>query len=115
MSSRADRARALAATAPIFAALGDETRIRLVASLCANGPMSIAALTEGTDVTRQAITKHLQVLEGAGLVRSVRKGRESRWTIEPRSLAEARRALDRIEEQWSDALARLARHLEEEP
>jgi DNA-binding transcriptional ArsR family regulator len=104
---RAAKRVGLAGSAPIFAALGDETRLRLVARLCAGGPMSIARLTSGGDVTRQAITKHLHVLAGAGLVRGFRQGRERVWELEPAQLEEARRCLARISSQWDDALARL--------
>jgi DNA-binding transcriptional ArsR family regulator len=96
-----------AAAAPVFAALGDETRLRLVARLCGEGPQSISRLTAGTGVTRQAVTKHLQVLAGAGLARSARLGRESIWELEPERLEEARRCLDRISAQWDEALGRL--------
>ena len=95
------------ASAPLFAALGDETRLRLVARLCRGGPLSIARLTDGTDVSRQAVTKHLHVLAGAGLVRCSRHGRESRWELEPRRLEVARRYLDRISQRWDEALSRL--------
>ena len=77
--------------APIFAALGDETRLRLIAVLCAGGAMSIAQLTSGTEITRQAVTKHLQVLAEAGLVHDVKVGRERQWEFEPTQLEEARR------------------------
>jgi len=97
----------LQGSAPIFAALGDETRLQLVARLCAGGPLSIARLSAGAAVTRQAITKHLNVLEDAGLVRGIRVGRERLWEIETRQLEEARRFLDRISRQWDDALGRL--------
>jgi DNA-binding transcriptional ArsR family regulator len=97
----------LAASAPVFAALGDATRLQLVARLCTGGPMSIARLTSGSDVTRQAITKHLHVLAGAGLVRGSRLGREQIWEIETARLQEARRYLDHIGEQWDEALGRL--------
>ena len=100
--------------ASIFAALGDETRLRLVARLSADGPLSIARLTQGTSVTRQAITKHLHVLAGAGLVESSRQGREQLWELNPRQLAEARRCLDLIGSQWDSALARLKASLEAE-
>jgi DNA-binding transcriptional ArsR family regulator len=100
-------ARAIPTAAPVFAALGDETRLRLVARLCTGGPQSIARLTEGADVTRQAVTKHLRVLEDAGLVHGSREGRESVWEIEPRRLDEARRALDLISSQWDAAIDRL--------
>ena len=99
--------------APLFAALGDETRLLLVARLCEGGPLSIARLTEGSRVTRQAITKHLRVMEEAGLVRAHRSGRESVWELETRRLEEARRCLDRISRRWDDALARLKSFVEE--
>jgi len=91
----------------VFAALGDPTRIDLVARLCAAGPLSITRLSAGADVTRQAITKHLNVLAGAGLVRDIRVGRERLWEVERRQLDEARRCLDRISGQWDEALSRL--------
>jgi DNA-binding transcriptional ArsR family regulator len=100
-------ARSLQAAAPVFAALGDATRLRLVARLCAGGPQSIARLTEGAEVTRQAITKHLRVLEEAGVVRGSRDGRESVWEIEPRRLDDARRSLDLISARWDAAIDRL--------
>ena len=95
------------ASAPVFAALGDKTRLDLVARLCSGGPLSIARLTAGAEVTRQAITKHLNILAGAGLVRDIRVGRERLWEVETRQLEEARRCLERISDQWDDALARL--------
>jgi DNA-binding transcriptional ArsR family regulator len=94
-------------TAPIFAALGDKTRLDLVARLCSGGPLSIARLTVGADITRQAITKHLNILADAGLVHDIRVGRERLWEVETRQLEEARRCLERISGQWDDALARL--------
>jgi len=93
--------------APIFAALGDETRLRLVAVLCAGGALSIAQLTSGTDITRQAVTKHLHVLADAGLVHHIKVGRERRWEFEPAHLEEARRSLERIAQQWDHALGKL--------
>lgn len=98
--------------APVFAALGDETRLRLVSRLSAGGPASIARLTAGSSVTRQAITKHLQVLAGAGLVRSRRRGRERLWELRPHQLDEARRSLDAISRQWDEALGRLKSFVE---
>lgn len=98
--------------APVFAALGDETRLRLVAVLCVGGAVSIAQLTATTDVTRQAVTRHLQVLADAGLVRDVKVGRERLWLFEPLQLEEARRSLDLIAQQWDQALGRLKRALE---
>ena len=91
----------------IFAALGDQTRLGLVSRLCHDGPLSIARLTDGSGVTRQAVSKHLRVMEDAGLVRSTQHGRESIWQLEPMSLAEARRYLETISAQWDGALGRL--------
>src|SRR5712691_13064836 len=94
-------------SAPIFAALGDETRLCLIAVLCTGGAVSIAQLTSGTEITRQAVTKHLRVLADAGLVRGIKVGRERRWEFEPTQLEEARRSLDAIARQWDHALAKL--------
>jgi DNA-binding transcriptional ArsR family regulator len=96
-----------AGAAHLFAALGDETRLKLVARLCTAGPLSITRLTDGATVTRQAITKHLNVLADVGIVRGIRSGRERVWELEPRQLEEARRYLDLISQQWDDALGRL--------
>lgn len=104
-----------ARSAPVFAALGDETRLLLVRRLCSGGPLSIARLTEGTTVSRQAITKHLEVLKRAGLVRSSRRGRERIWRLEPEQLDEARQWLDVISAQWDAALERLRLAVEEPP
>ncbi len=98
---------AIRASAPVFAALGDKTRLDLVVRLCAVGPLSIARLTDGAEVTRQAITKHLNILAGAGLVRDIRVGRERLWEVETQQLEAARRCLENISSQWDDALARL--------
>jgi DNA-binding transcriptional ArsR family regulator len=100
-------------SAAIFAALGDEMRLLLVSRLCDGRPMSIARLTAGTRVTRQAISKHLRVMEDAGLVRSMRRGRERLWQLERRRLAEARHYLDTISKQWDDALGRLKKFVEQ--
>src|SRR5258708_5972967 len=96
--SRARRpgAARLADAAPVFAALGDRTRLRLVARLCADGPLSTARLSDDAEVTRQAITKHLQALADAGVVRDTHRGRERIWELAPTRLEEARRCLDRI-------------------
>jgi len=102
-------------TAHIFAALGDETRLRLVARLCTAGPLSISRLTDGTAVTRQAVTKHLNVLADVGIVRGMRSGRERVWELEPRQLEEARRYLDLISTQWDEALGRLQQMVERDP
>ena len=103
----------LAHAAPLFAALGDETRLALVARLCSGGPQSIARLTTGSAVTRQAITKHLDVLAGAGLVHDLRRGRERIWQLDTDRLGEAGRRLDQISKQWDHALARLKKFVEE--
>lgn len=97
----------VAETATVFAALGDETRLRIVTRLCCSGPQSIVRLTAGTRVTRQAVTKHLRALAAAGLVRSQRIGRETVWELEPRRLVEVRGYLDTISRQWDDAIRRL--------
>src|SRR5579859_1423888 len=90
-----------------FAALGDETRLSLVAELCDGQPRSISHLTRRSRLTRQAITKHLRVLESAGLVRSVRSGRESLFRFHPERIEETKKYLDLISRQWDQALARL--------
>jgi DNA-binding transcriptional ArsR family regulator len=95
------------AYAPLFAALGDPTRLSLVAKLCAGPPCSIALLTQETKLTRQAVTKHLRVLERARLVRSSRAGRESRFALNPGPIDAARQYLDLVSKQWDDALGRL--------
>jgi DNA-binding transcriptional ArsR family regulator len=92
---------------PVFAALGDATRLKLIAVLCVGGAMSITQLTAGTALTRQAITKHLAVLADAGLVRDAKVGRERLWEFEPNQLDEARRSLEMIASQWDSALERL--------
>jgi DNA-binding transcriptional ArsR family regulator len=94
-------------SAPVFSALGDKTRLELVARLSSGGPLSISRLTAGSAVTRQAITKHLTILADAGLVRDIRVGRERLWKVETRQLEGACRCLERISSQWDDALARL--------
>ena len=99
--------------ASIFSALGDETRLRLVARLGTDGPLSITRLTAGSAVTRQAITKHLTVLAGAGLVHDVHSGRERIWELDNDRLAEAQFYLDQISQQWDEALDRLKKLVEE--
>ena len=101
--------------APLFAALGDATRLGLLVSLCASGPASLTRLANRFEVSRQAITKHLGVLEEAGLVNSSREGRERIWAIEPKRLDEAHAYLDRISKQWDEALGRLQAFVEREP
>ena len=98
--------------APVFAALGDRTRLSLLAKLSDGQTRSIAALSTDTDLTRQAITKHLRVLEDVGLVSSVRVGRESRFAYQPQPIADVRSYLDSVSAQWDDALGRLRAFVE---
>jgi DNA-binding transcriptional ArsR family regulator len=93
--------------APLFAALGDATRLQMLGRL-SEGPLSIAQLARGAAISRQAITKHLHALSAAGLAHSERCGRETRWRLEFERLAEARRCLEEISRQWDQALGRLA-------
>lgn len=102
------------AAAPIFAALGDPTRLSLLTRLSDGQARSIAALSAGAAMTRQAVTKHLRVLEKVGLVRSDRVGRESRYALRPEPLAAARSYLDEVSAQWDDALGRLKGFVEEQ-
>ena len=104
---------ALKARASVFAALGDQTRLSVLAKLANGRPQSISRLTAGTRLTRQAMTKHLRVLEGAGIVRLARVGRESRFELEPKSIDDVRAYLDHVSRQWDDALARLRALVEE--
>ncbi len=99
--------------APVFAALGDETRLSLLRKLSSGQPLSIARLSADTRLTRQAVTKHLHVLEKVGLVGSIRIGRESRFAYRPEPLIEAKTYLDGVSAQWDDALARLKALVEE--
>ncbi|MBA3396504.1 MAG: helix-turn-helix transcriptional regulator [Deltaproteobacteria bacterium] len=101
--------------APVFAALGDVTRLRLLTKLSSGGPLSIAQLTDGEDVTRQAITKHLAVLADAGLVRDSWRGRERLWELELAPLDEARICLDLVSRRWDERLARLKALVEDDP
>jgi DNA-binding transcriptional ArsR family regulator len=100
------------ARAHVFAALGDDTRLALVAKLCGGRPYSISQLTRGSKLTRQAITKHLRVLERAGIVHSVRRGRESRFEFDPQPLVEIKEYLEFVSEQWDQALSRLKSFVE---
>ena len=114
--SRKRRSRVIAkaeAPAQLFAALGDETRLSLVARLCAGQPRSISQLTEGSKLTRQAITKHLRVLERVEIVHSVRTGRESLFEFDPEPIEEAKKYLDLVSAQWDEALTRLKAFVED--
>jgi DNA-binding transcriptional ArsR family regulator len=106
-------ATALRTRASVFAALGDETRLGLLAKLTNGEPLSIARLTEGTRLTRQAVTKHLRVLEEVGVVFSVKAGRESRFALDPKPIVGAQEYLEHVSRQWDTALARLKALVEE--
>lgn len=113
MSPRASSIEPPGHLAPVFFALGDKTRLGLVAMLCAGGAFSISQLTAGTQITRQAVTKHLRVLAEAGLVKDVKVGRERLWQFDPTQLEQARRTLEVIGAQWDQALAKLKASVEE--
>jgi DNA-binding transcriptional ArsR family regulator len=113
-SSRGGAALQLPEAVPLFAALGDATRLRLLGRLSAGGPLSITRLSEGTGVTRQAITRHLYALGDVGLVRHARRGRERVWDLNRERLDRAKRYLDQISAQWDDAAARLKAFVEED-
>jgi DNA-binding transcriptional ArsR family regulator len=98
----------------VFAALGDETRLSLVARLAKGPPQSLSQLAHGSTLTRQAITKHLRVLERAGVVYKARLGRESLFEFRPEPLQEVQWYLERVAGQWADALARLRAYVERE-
>lgn len=98
--------------ANIFAALGDETRLNLVGRLCHGGAQSITSLSEKSALTRQAITKHLRVLEEAGVVSSIRQGRETKFAFKPEAIASARTYLEDVSRYWDDTLARLKAFVE---
>jgi len=105
--SRSGRAAKYRAHAPVFAALGDQTRLSLVGKLCGGQLRSISQLTRGSRLTRQAITKHLRVLERVDIVQSVRRGRESLYELNPEPIVKIKKYLDGVSEQWDQALARL--------
>ena len=104
----------LTKTAPVFAALGDPVRLAMIARLCMVGPLPTILLKQGTSVSRQAVTKHLRMLEDAGLVQSQRVGRDRLWQIETRQLTEVRKSLDQISAQWDATVERLRRFVEDE-
>jgi DNA-binding transcriptional ArsR family regulator len=113
--SRSRSAAALKVTeaVPVFAALGDATRLSLLGRLSVEGPLSITRLSEGTGVTRQAITRHLYALGDAGLVRHARRGRERVWELDLKRLEKAKRCLDQIAAQWDEAADRLKAFVED--
>ena len=103
------------AKAAVFAALGDETRLSLLARLCDGQRYSIAELTDGTKLTRQAVTKHLRVLERVRIVNGTREGRESLFQFDPQPVIEMKEYLERVSKQWDGALARLKSFVETDP
>jgi DNA-binding transcriptional ArsR family regulator len=105
--------RNLTSAALLFAALGDPTRLTLVRQLSEGGPASISVLAERQDMTRQGVTKHLQVLAAAGIIDGSRQGREQVWTLNPKRLGEGRRHLDVIAAGWDEALERFKKLVEE--
>jgi DNA-binding transcriptional ArsR family regulator len=111
--SRSSLAAKREAHAPVFAALGDETRLSLLAKLYGGDRFSISQLTEGSKLTRQAITKHLRVLESVGVVHGVRTGRESLFEFDPKPMRELKEYLDLVSEQWDQALSRLKLFVED--
>jgi DNA-binding transcriptional ArsR family regulator len=98
--------------APVFAALGDATRLALIAKLGGGQPRSISQLTGGSRLTRQAITKHLRALERVRIVRNVRKGRESLFVLDPEPIEEIKKYLDLVSAHWDQALSRLKSFVE---
>jgi DNA-binding transcriptional ArsR family regulator len=111
--SRGAAALKITEAVPVFAALADETRLRLLGRLSADGPLSITSLSQGTGVTRQAITRHLYALDDAGLVRNARRGRERVWELDLKRLEKAKRYLDQVSAQWDAAADRLKAFVED--
>src|SRR5687767_11287119 len=111
--SRATSAQRVTEAVPVFAALADETRLGLLGRLSVEGPLSITRLSEGTGVTRQAITRHLRALGDAGLVRDARHGRERVWELDRKRLEKAKQYLDQISAQWDAAVDRLKAFVED--
>jgi DNA-binding transcriptional ArsR family regulator len=110
--SRSSAAAKRQSHAPVFAALGDDTRLSLVTRLSGGQPHSISQLTQGSRLTRQAITKHLRVLESVGIVHSVRAGRESLYNFDPEPIERIEQYLDLVSKQWDRALDRLKSFIE---
>lgn len=104
---------AVAERAPLFDALGDPNRLRIVTRLCEGGPCSTVRLTQVIPVTRQAATKHLLLLEAVGLVTSDRKGRERIWRIQPEPLVQASDYLTALSRRWDSAIDRLRAYVED--
>jgi DNA-binding transcriptional ArsR family regulator len=99
---------------PVFAALADATRLKLIGRLSSDGPLSITRLSDGTGVTRQAITRHLETLGDAGLVRNARRGRERVWELDRKRLEKAQQYLDQVAAQWDAAADRLRAFVEKD-
>jgi DNA-binding transcriptional ArsR family regulator len=112
MSRRAPKFTARSA-ASVFAALGDDTRLSLLSCLCDGQPRSVSQLTQGTKLSRQGVTKHLTILERANVVARQRVGRESRYSVRPEALNEAKDFLGRASQQWDEAMARLKQLVED--
>lgn len=112
MSRKTANRRASAPPYTLFAALGDPTRLALVTRLSSGQPHSIAQLTEGSRLTRQAITKHLRVLASAGIVRCSQSGREMLYEFQPQPIIEMHQYLHQVAHRWDQALARLKAFVE---
>ena len=112
LKRRNSTAASVRAPAAIFAALGDATRLRLIARMSGEGPLSIASLAGGFDISRQAISKHLRVMSEAGLATSGRRGRETVWQLEQDGLVEARTYLQAVSKDWDEKLRRLKHMVE---
>ncbi len=104
---------AAAPMSPLFSALGDRNRLRIVARLCDSGPSSTSQVTQAVSVTRQAATKHLELLETAGLVVSSRRGRERIWTLRTEPLIDAGDYLAQLSRRWDTAIDRLRAYVED--
>ena len=109
MSVSADEAKA-----PLFDALGDPNRLRIITRLCDGGPSSTTEVTQVVAVSRQAATKHLMLMEAVGLVSSERKGRERIWRVQPTPLSEASDYLTALSLRWDRAIDRLRAYVEDE-
>ena len=115
MLGHGDSANALSRAAPIFSALGDRVRLAMVARLCRDGPLPTVELKQcAGGVSRQGVTKHLQVLRDAGLVESDRVGRDRQWRLQAQQFATIRDTLDWISAQWDERLERLRAFVEDD-
>ncbi len=100
-------------TAPLFDALGDPNRLRIITRLCNGGPCSTTKITEVVSISRQAATKHLVLLEAVGLVSSQRHGRERIWRVQPKPLTDASEFLNALSQKWDNAIDRLRTYVED--